>query len=79
MPMEFVMCTKQKILHKMALAFVESWRAFYKELPFGAKQEETYYNDFFLRIKTKKNSYKRHRLAEEVLKYRKLIGEKNGN
>lgn len=61
----------------MALAFVESYRAFYKflEIPFGAKQEQTYYDDFFIRITEPKNSCTRDRVAEEVIKFRKLIGE----
>lgn len=67
---------KRKIQNKMALAFVESYRAFYSflELPFGAKQEQTFYNDFFARITEPKNSYTRDRVAEVVFKFRKLIG-----
>ncbi len=69
---------KIKILDKMSLAYAQSYKAAYNihGIPFGAKQQETYCSDFFIRIQAAKNSYTRDRVAEEVLKFRKSIGEK---
>lgn len=69
---------KIKILDKMSLAYTNSYKAAYNihGIPFGAKQQETYCGDFFIRIQAAKNSYTRDRVAEEVFKFRKSIGEK---
>jgi hypothetical protein len=72
---------KELILKKASLAYAHSFRVSYQfwGLPFGAKQEEIYANDFYMkRNDNPKNSVKRIFLAEDIWKHRHIFKNQKG-
>ncbi len=62
---------------KAGKAYTNSYRAWYQflNMPFGAKQEETYANNYLLIRQEPRGTWTRFRAAEDVFKFRKIKGE----
>lgn len=72
---------KELILKKASLAYAHSFRVSYQfwGIPFGAKQEEIYANDYFMRrSEAPKGSAKRAFLAEDVMQHRHFLKNQKG-